>query len=156
MIRYPLHSSKYFDVREWVDQRTWNSLGVKAAWMIDPRIVRVADLLREKLGAPIQVNNWHYRREGQPLFDSSGFRSIWDQTGGKLSQHRAGRAVDMRSAGITPMALHNIIMAHKAEFLAAGLTTMEDVKFTPSWLHCDCRPLIPGVAPENDFLIVRP
>ena len=74
MPEYPLHNSPYFDVREMVDQNTFKALSVNAAWLIDPKIVRVLDLLREKLGAPVVVNNWH---TGGP-FKSSGFRSMSD------------------------------------------------------------------------------
>ena len=156
MITYPIHGSKWFDVREFVDQKTWNMLGVKSAWMIDPRIVRVADLLREKSGAAVIVNNWHFKKDGEPLYDSSGYRAIWDDTGGKLSQHRCGRAADFKVRGFRPIQMQILIQANKAEFLAAGLTTMENVAMTPTWLHCDCRPIIPGVQPEDGFLIVNP
>ena len=156
MIQYPIHGSPYFDVREWVDQRTWNMLGVKAAWMIDSKIIRVADLVREKSGAPVKVNNWHYRKDGEPLYDSSGYRAIWDETGGRLSQHRCGRAGDLKVTGFTPRQIMILIQANAEEFKAAGLTTMEDVAVTPTWLHIDCRPIIPGVQPEFGFLIVKP
>ena len=156
MITYPLHGSNWFDVREFVDERTWDILGLKAAWMIDPRIVRVADLLREKAGVPVIVNNWHIKKKWETLYDSSGYRSIWDKTGGTLSQHRCGRAADFKVQGFTPRQMMILIQANAAEFRALGLTTMEDVNSTPTWLHCDCRPIIPGIQPELDFLIVRP
>ena len=155
MIDYPIHGSKYFDVREFVDPITWNVLGVKSAWLIDPKIVRVADLLREKSGVAVVVNNWHFKKNGQP-FKSSGFRAIWDPTGGRLSQHRAGRAADFKVKGFSPSQIHILIQANKEDFRAAGLTTMENVSFTPTWIHCDCRPIIPGIQPENGFLIVDP
>jgi len=148
MPQYPIHNSPYFDVRELVDQNTFKALSVNAAWLIDPNIVRILDLLREKLGAPVIVNNWH---TGGP-FKSSGFRSMSDKTGAMFSQHRRGCAADVKSAGRKPADLLAIINANFEEFKAAGLTTIEDVNFTPTWLHLDCRP----VAIENQFRIVRP
>lgn len=131
-----------------VDQNTFKALGVNAAWLIDPKIVRVLDLLREKLGASIFVNNWH---TGGP-FKSSGFRSMSDKTGAMFSQHRRGCAADVKASGKKPAELLFIINANFAEFKAAGLTTIEDVNYTPTWLHLDCRP----IAIENQFRIVRP
>lgn len=155
MTEFPLHNSPYFDVREFVDERTWRALGEMSASLIDPMIVRVFDLLREAAG-PIVVNNWHRKRHGT-VFDSSGFRAVWDKTGGQLSQHRCGRAGDAKSTRYTPAQLYQIILNRQDEFLAAGLTTIEDLKHTPTWLHLDCRPLV-GVWKEfaKPFLIVTP
>lgn len=149
-MKYPLHGSEWFDVREFVDERTWGFLGEKAAWMVDPRIVRVCDLLREKAGVPVVVNNWHIG--GQ--YRASGFRAAWERTGGKLSQHRLGRAADAKVSGLSPAQALALIMADKQAFLAAGLTTIEDLKFTPTWIHMDCRPMLSGAA--ADFVIVKP
>lgn len=148
MPEYPLHNSPYFDVREMVDANTFKALSVNASWLIDPKIVRVLDLLREKLGAPVVVNNWH---TGGP-FKSSGFRSMSDKTGAMFSQHRRGCAADVKVSGKTPNEILFVINANFQEFKAAGLTTIEDVNFTPTWLHLDCRP----VQIENQFRIVRP
>ena len=154
--QYPIHNSIYFDVREWIDERTWKILGVRSQWLIDPKIVAVFDLLRKKAGAPVTVNNWHFAKPGESVYNSSGHRAVWDSTGGVLSQHRAGRAGDAKVRGFTPSQVHNLILANAAEFEAAGLTTMESLEFTRSWSHLDCRPKIKGVNPENGFLIVKP
>lgn len=134
MPEFPIHGSKYFDVREFVDNRTWQLRGIKAAELIDPKIVAVCDLLREHAG-PLTVNNWHTKGK----YKSSGFRAVWDNTGGVLSQHRCGRAADVKSKKYKPGQLLSIIMQHKAEFMAAGLTCIESLQFTPTWLHLDCR-----------------
>lgn len=146
---YPIHGSKHFDCREFVDARTWGVLGVKAAWLVGPKIVAICDLIREKTGVPVTVNNWHMGGN----YDSSGYRAIWDATGGKLSQHRCGRAADVKVKGLAPLQVFQIIQANKAEFEAAGLTTMEDLRYTPTWTHLDCRPRLEG---NTGILIVKP
>ncbi len=153
---YPCHGSKWFDVRECVDARTWRILGVKAMWMVDPKSVRNADLVREKTGAPTTINNWHFAKPGQTVYDSSGFRPIWDETGGLLSQHRRGCADDLKVRGMQPPQVLQIIMANLDEFLDAGLTTIEQVEYTRSWLHLDCRPKIDGLHPAHGILFVNP
>ena len=146
---YPIHGSKYFDIKEFVDARTWGVLGVNAAWLVDPRTVRICDLIREKTGVPVTVNNWHMGGN----FDSSGFRAKWDNTGGTLSQHRCGRAADIKVKGMIPLRVFQIINENKADFEAVGLTALEDLTYTPTWLHVDCRPRLDG---STGFKIVKP
>jgi len=155
MPEYPIHGSKWFDVREFVDSSTWNLLGIKAQWMISPQIVRVCDRLRELTGVPVTVNNWHFAKKSN-VFKSSGFRAVWDKTGGQLSQHRRGTAADVKVLGMAPIQVHRLIFAHEAEFKALGLTTLESLGYTRTWSHLDCRPVIEGVTPEIGFLIVEP
>lgn len=150
---YPIHGSKYFDVREYVDARTWGVLGVKSAWLIDPKIVAICDLIREKSGVPVTVNNWHFAKPGATVYKASGYRAIWEKVGGQLSQHRCGRAADVKVKGLIPLRVFQIIQANKAEFEAAGLTTMEDLRFTPTWTHLDCRARLEG---NTGILIVKP
>ncbi len=156
MPEFPLHDSPFFDVREWVDQRTWGALGPRAAWQIDPRIVRIADAVRELTGRGVMVNNWHYAKGMQQVYKSSGLRAKWDSTGGALSQHRRGCAADLKVTGMTPAAVLAAIQANKTRFLDLGLTAIENLSFTPTWLHLDCRPVLSGVHPEGDFLFVNP
>jgi hypothetical protein len=156
MPEFPIHGSQYFDVREFVDPRTFGILGVKSACLIDPMLVRIADLLREKVGVPVKINNWSYAKKGEAVYKASGFRAIWEKVGGQLSQHRCGRAADFKVQGMDPRMVLHLIMAHEAEFEAVGLTTIEDVEFTKTWLHLDCRARVPGWHPEHGFLIVKP
>jgi hypothetical protein len=156
MPEHPIHGSKYFDVREFVDSQTWNALGASAAWLIDPAIVRVADLLRELADAPVKINNWHYAKRGEHAYRSSGFRRKSDPTGAAYSQHRCGRAADFKVSGFSPSLVHILVEQNREAFLRAGLTTLEALAFTPTWVHCDVRPRIEGIHPENNFLFVSP
>jgi hypothetical protein len=156
MPKYPIHGSPFFDVREFVDERTWNLYGVKCAWFVDERAVKIADLVRGKANEVTIINNWFFVRPPERIYDSSGFRAIWDREGGSLSQHRRGCAVDLKVRGSNPKQVFELIMDNELEFKEAGLTTMENIDFTISWNHLDCRPLIPGISPEKGFLIVNP
>ena len=156
MPEFPIHGSPWFDCREFVDSRTWSILGPKCAFLLDSKIVRVCDLLRELSGAAVKINNWHYAKRGQQVYNSSGFRAIWDGTGGSLSQHRCGRAADCKASGYSPSLLMTLINNNKAAFLEAGLTTVENLQFTPTWLHLDVRPRLDGLHPDGGFLFVDP
>lgn len=155
MIEYPAHGSKYFDLREFVDQRTWNALGPRCALLIQPRTVRCCDLVREKTGAPTTVNNWHFAKQGQRVYQSSGFRSRFDETGAAYSMHRLGLAADLKVRGMTPRQVLQVILANEAEFIALGLSRIEDLDFTPSWLHIDLAPRIAGM-PEDKIIFFEP
>ena len=48
--------------------------------------------------------------------------------------------------------IHDIIVKHQAEFVAAGLTTLEDKAATTGWVHGDCR----HTGSVNELLIVKP
>lgn len=152
-MKISLHGSKWFDIVEFVDKRTWQALNYKAACLIDPKIVRVCDLLREKSGRAVTVNDWFF--DGGK-YDSSGFRAVWDPEGGKLSQHRRGCAADPKVDGMKPKQVYELIMDNQIEFEACGLTTMENLKFTPTWNHLDTRPRIDGWHPKTGILIVNP
>jgi hypothetical protein len=148
MAQYPIHKSIFFDVREFVDEKVWNALGVKSAWLIDPNIVRIADIVRKLSNSDVTVNNWHIGGN----YKSSGYRGIWDSTGATMSQHRCGRASDLKVKGLSPVQILHLIMANKSEFISAGLTVIEDVADTPTWLHVDCRPRLD----DTSILIVKP
>lgn len=148
-----LHSSKWFDIVEFVDKRTWRALNFKAACLIDPKIVRVCDLLREKSGKAVIVNNW-FMNGGK--YDSSGYRAPWDATGGKLSQHRRGCAADVKVSGLNPKSVFELVMDNRIEFEVCGLTTMEHLDFTPTWNHLDTRPRVDGWHQKTGFLLVKP
>ena len=148
MPQFPIHNSKYFDVREWVDEKIWMQRNVKAAQMVDPVIVRIADLFREKAGQPVYINTWHTGGH----FVASGFRAVWEKQGGKLSQHRCGRAVDLKVNGMNSVDMLGIVMRNLPEFLALGLTVIENVEKTPTWLHLDCRPRTIGMLDTVTFV----
>lgn len=156
MPTYPIHGSKYFDIREFVDERTWKAMGVKAACLIEVRTVRVADLVRLKSGLITVVNNWHFAEPGEPVYKASGYRAPWEKVGGQLSQHRRGCAEDLKVLGLRPKQVFELVMDNADEFEEAGLTTIEALEFTPSWLHLDGRPRIPGWHQKKGFLIVKP
>ena len=80
-----------------------------------------------------------------------GFVNRHALLGAKLSQHRYGRAIDIQVAGMDPQEVYDYILKHADVFRAVGLTTMEDVRDTPTWNHLDVRQ-----TDQAEILIVRP
>ncbi len=148
MPEFPIHDSKYFDIREFVHPRVFAKFGKNAAMFIDPKIVRVADAVREMFG-PILINDWMFG--GKRV--ASGFRARWENTGAEYSQHRCGRAIDCRSVRYSEKQMAAMILNGWLPFYEAGLTRIENVEFTVGWLHLDCAPV---VIEPGKFMIVSP
>ena len=90
--------------------------------------------LRDYVNSPITVNNWHTNG----LYNESGFRIPSTSTGAYLSQHKYGRAVDLKVNNCNP---DNVIEIIRKNFerlnLNFGISTIETN--TPTWVHVDCR-----------------
>lgn len=137
--------SKYFTIQELVPREAFNYLGVdKCIWLIDPRLLTLLDVIREHFNVPVTINNWS--TDGQ--YNESGFRLCSTKTGATMSQHKFGRAGDMKFEGLTDYdAIRKEIQANWPKFKEAGLTTIEAT--TPTWLHVDIR-----FTGSDDLLIV--
>ncbi len=126
--------SKNFILNELVDRDTYTNFGSNAAWFLDPRAVEVLQFLRDRFGSTT-VNNW--ANGGNLSF--RGFRPPTTSVGGKLSQHRFGRAFDCNFTGATPDEVREDIIKNQSMYLDKGLTTIEDGAYSPTWLHFDIR-----------------
>ncbi|MFZ4545929.1 MAG: D-Ala-D-Ala carboxypeptidase family metallohydrolase [Bacteroidales bacterium] len=128
-----MNVSKNFQLREFVDPVTFQIRGNKAIELIDKRIVNVAQFLRDHFNAPIVINNYH---EGGGHIES-GLRTFLSKTGATYSQHKYGRAIDIKVQGWKAEEVRKEIRKMWPELKALGLTTIE--RDTPTWVHLDCR-----------------
>lgn len=126
---YPI-ASPHFLIVEFVPPEIWNQFGESSSWFVDPRIVDACEKIRVYFNKPVTVNNWHL--QGQ--YKESGFRMPSTTTGATLSQHRFGRACDIKVKGISPEEVRDAIRMNWKSF---GVTTIE--KDTPTWTHIDVR-----------------
>lgn len=67
--------SKYFDIRELVSPIVYNRWKENAWMFFNPEVIAELDLIREKIGVPITINDWMYG--GQ--LTQCGLRSNLDQ-----------------------------------------------------------------------------
>jgi len=141
---------KYFALNELVPPDVIQARGEQAWQLMDERILRGADWLREKFG-PCVING-KFNGKG---FTESGLRSPFTTTGAKWSQHKFGRAVDMKFLKVNVKEVYDYILANQPEARANGITTVENINATPSWLHADCRLLLESF-PANGILVVNP
>lgn len=139
--------NKYFDIREFVPKQIWTKFGDKSIWFVDERTIAIALAYREHFGVPIIINNWH--TGGEYMY--RGYRPPRVNLGAEYSQHKFGRAFDCSTSSISASDMLKEVQANWTKFKALGLTTIENPKFTPGWLHSDCRPKI-----QESLLIVNP
>lgn len=132
------YEPKHFCVQEYVSPQVYDELGDRAILLMDDRVLKTDDAIREFFGQPVTINNWHRRgnRTG------SGFRAPVDmermrKEGVKVarwSQHQFGRASDKLISGVSAEEARRAIIGNRKNF--PFITVIED---KVSWLHTDCR-----------------
>jgi hypothetical protein len=128
-----MNISKDFTLAEFVPPSIYEKYLEKSVWFIDPRIVIMAQFIRDRFGKPITINN--YLSGGN--YQYSAFRDTACTIGAVNSQHRHGRAFDFRIKGITPEEVRQDIIKNFPAYRETGLTTIE--ADTDTWVHVDCR-----------------
>lgn len=123
---------QHFSVYELVPPEVYRARGERAWELLDSRLLVTLDALRDHFG-PISVND--YRWGGSRT--ESGLRLPETATGAVYSQHQYGRAADLHLEDVTPQEAYEAILAHPEKW--PMLTTVEDIRYTPSWIHVDCR-----------------
>tara|TARA_Y100000310_G_scaffold89874_1_gene86978 strand:- start:264 stop:689 length:426 start_codon:yes stop_codon:yes gene_type:complete len=138
--------SSNFYLQEFIDPNTYKRFGASSIWFIDRKIINLAQFIRERLGKPCTVNNWH----------SGGSRNYagFDPPGGwrkatSLSQHRFGRAMDLKVKGVTADEVREELENNYSIYKRFGLGAIEDGAFAPTWCHIDVRE-------SEELLIVKP
>lgn len=141
--------STHFDLQEFVPKELYDQFGMNSIWFLDPRLINLAEFIRLHFDASMVINNWSYATG--KVFNERGYRMPNTETGGKLSQHKFGRAIDFNIVGLTPIEVSDEIAKNYQYFFPYGLTTMENPEKTPTWTHVDCRNT--GL---NHLLVVNP
>ena len=140
---------KYFALNEVIPPTIIAERGERAWSLMDDRILQGADWLRETFG-PAVING----KYGGKVFTESGLRDPFTTTGAKWSQHKFGRALDLKFTKVSVKEVYDYILANQPEARSHGITCIEDIRDTPTWLHIDCRKL-PETYPTNGVLVVR-
>lgn len=129
--------TKNIVLSEVVPANVYNQWGNAAMWFIDIRIVRVAQYISDNINPEkheaVTINGMF----DNEMFNESGFREFDTTTGASKSQHKFGRALDIKFHNYTPDRIRQFIKDNWAVLKEIGLTTIE--KDTPAWIHIDCR-----------------
>lgn len=125
-----MYTCRHFAIQELVPRETYDARGQRAWELLDSRILKMIDLIRDDFG-PVIVNNWN---SGGSL-QYRGFRPHDATVGARLSQHRYGRAIDFHTPDTPLEEVYKAVLSGKYW----QITTVEDIEHTPTWLHIDCR-----------------
>lgn len=138
---------KHFKLAELVDPHFLTTPEDEVWAMLDENALRAIDALRDKFG-PLRINGNGYTE--------SGLRRPDTKTGAKMSQHKYGRAFDLKplQKGVTVRMMCDWIIANQSDAYAMGIRRVEDHRFTPSWLHIDSKDT--GNDWVNKIQIVKP
>jgi hypothetical protein len=140
--------NKYFYLDELVDPQTYLLEFDNGLSKLDKQLLRLLEVLREKYGKPLTVNNWwdeyekhkdnsdvlNYLINSNSIRKYSGFRSILCPIGAKFSAHKQGKGIDIKG---NPKELFKLIEDNSQLFYDLGLRRLEDTKITTTWLHLD-------------------
>lgn len=160
-----------FEIQDFVPKRIYDAFGSSSTWFINPLMVKVAEFyksffttyFKKKYGNDkvkevlIVINNWN--KGGTKQFSAIRLKECPEYK--ELSQHALKNGFDCEiiivfSDGTKKEAdyneIHQVIHANEAEFMANGVTCIEDVAIASGWLHTDFR-WIPN---QTKILVVKP
>lgn len=147
--------TKDFYITEFVSKNIFDAYGTNSQWFVDRKIFTLAQGVRDIFGKSMTINDWWDDEPNETALPDerkySGFREPKCTIGGSLSQHRFGRAIDLKISGLTPQEIYAHILKNPKVFMDLGLTTIEDIRDTPTWNHLDIR--YTGL---SEIKIVRP
>jgi hypothetical protein len=121
----------HFSIKELVPPTLYSEMGDAAIILLDDRILRILDAVREHFGVPVTVNNWH----SGGSFKQRGLRTEMVPGGAKHGPHFFGRAADFDVQGMTADMVRREIMANQSEEAFSLITGMET---GVTWVHLDC------------------
>lgn len=144
-----LELKKYFDVREFVDQRTHRKHGEDSWQFFCTELLHVILFARKGIDKPFTANNWHYAKQGAVIYDERGLRTnICDIVKGKtdegilyLSGHPLGMALDFKVKGIPSDDVRQWFVDN-ADALPCKIRLENKVIFTGktiTWVHIDVK-----------------
>lgn len=133
-----------FSIKELVHPHVYDSWGEeRIIHFLDLRVFRGWQWIRSQRGNPIFMNTWGINvPDGYPEFVDRGLRWPGKSNAGSItSQHYFGRAGDGDEPGTPAKELYEWILKpdHQKALLDIGVTTIEDIDFTETWIHLDCR-----------------
>ena len=138
-----------FIVQEFMFPTRYRQYGDSSIIFLDQRLVMVTQAIRDHFGVPVTVNNWHsseyYKVNGvliktppkDVIYTESGLRPFNTPTGASKSDHKYGRAADLKVLGIHPEEVRQFLRNNFSEYSKMGLTAIE--KNTPTWVHISVR-----------------
>jgi len=123
--------TKHFILEELVNPKVISDYGNFGWDLLDEGLLKVLDHLREVFGS-CKVNDYVFGGG----YINSGLRVDW---GSPTSAHREGMAFDLKFKKATVTEVYDYIIANQEMLYEMGLRRVENINFTPTWLHIDSK-----------------
>jgi len=130
-----IKAGKYFVLEEFINPNDFAEHKENSIDLIDKRIIAIADFIRETVGKPVTINNWH--TGGQ--FKESGLREQNTTTGAKKSAHKEGKAIDVKVNGFGGKEWYDFVKKNAKALYQLGARRIEDKSLATTWLHIDVK-----------------
>lgn len=136
-----MYKCKYFKIQELVCPHVYKKYGDKAWEFFSEDFLKDLDLIREVLGVPIIVNNWHIEGSYKESGNRCPFCSIVAKKIVKkeldMSMHNLYQAFDLKPKEIKIKKAIDMIMENVHRFKV--IKRIENSDYTPTWLHIDTK-----------------
>lgn len=127
--------STHFELEEFINPETFEKEGEKSLYLIDKKLIDIAEFIRIDTGKPVTINNWHIGGK----FKESGLRDVNSKTGSPRSAHKSGRAIDVKIKGWTGEDWYEYVKKNSKRLYELGLRRIEDRKIATTWCHMDTK-----------------
>lgn len=130
-----MYKPKYFKIQELVCPHVYEKFGSRAWNFFHREFLRDLDKLRELLGTPVTVNDWHLGG----MYSQSGLRCPRCAMNEKfsMSAHNFGMAADVKAKGYLSREISEKIISNYRLF--NSFKRIENTFYTPTWCHIDSR-----------------
>lgn len=126
-----MYQCKHFIIEELVPPHVYEERGRKAWELLDERMLRTIDAIRDHFGVSCTINNWKWGGNRK----WSGLRTAESPYYSPYSQHTFGRAFDMLVGDLDAEEVRQEILKHREE----KFPHISGMELNISWLHIDCR-----------------
>lgn len=129
----------YFDIKELVDKTVFDKFGQSAWKFFDKELLDCLLIVREGIGKPMTINNWHTPGGS---FSQRGLRHnmspmVKGKEGLYLSAHLFGKGVDFDVAGMTSVDVRAWIVTNADKF-PCKIRLERNMNGKPiNWCHLD-------------------
>lgn len=123
---------RFFQIFELVPPSVYNNFDHEHLWRVfDNRLLVTFDRIRIRYNRTIYINDWYWGG----IYERSGFRHFDCAVGAQLSDHKFGRAGDLKIEGVSSREVRQDIR-DKPDIKAFEYITA--VESQVSWLHIAC------------------
>ena len=156
--------NKYFYLHEFVSPSLLAQKNPER--FITPQMIGAATVIREHFNRPVKINSYGFFC----AYLEAAMRSIYQKNrgarhylsqpknGATYSDHLYGNAIDFNVSGVSDAEVYAEICLGSSLYKklndASGVNTIEDIEYTPGWIHIARRPRL--IAGEFHYKIEKP